>query len=282
MKRIYSVIVLVLLTSHAVFSQAANIINQSASDFTIELTETMVNASVSQNVYADAFIGKFLPSVPPHFAAGINTNVMALDISTFADAADELNIKIPDSAVLPFFTLDARIGGFFLPFDIGATFIKTPRVELFGMSTDYYTIGADIRYAVLEQTVLLPNISLGFGYYHTEGFFSAKAGSNSIELNQKMDILTFSAQISKQFLILTPFVGGRFTLVSAENTYEWDTALPANSGAGLYMPEFGDEYTVSLYGGLGVEIVFVTLTPGVTYDVFNNIVGGTFSARFQL
>ncbi len=282
MKKLCISIAIILISSQLVFSQVAATINKSASDFTVELTETIMNASVSQNVYADAFIGKFLPSIPPHFAAGINTNVMSLDISTLADAASELNIKIPDSAVLPFFTIDARIGGFFLPFDVGATFIKTPKVSLFGMSADYFTIGADIRYALLEQTVLLPNVSLGVAYYHSEGFFSAKSGSNSIEFAQNMNMLSISAQVSKDILIITPFVGGRFTLVDAENTYKWNTAVAGLNGAGVYMPEFGDKYSVNVYGGVGVNLVFVTITPGVTYDVMNEIVGGTISARFQL
>lgn len=101
------------------FTVAENGLN----DFCDDLADVIPNSQTQQNVYAEAWIGKLFPGF--HFGAGVNAGVSALDVSTLKDAALALGVDdvkdINDTLVFPTITVDARLGGIILPFDIGVT-----------------------------------------------------------------------------------------------------------------------------------------------------------------
>ncbi|MGP1459043.1 MAG: hypothetical protein ACTTKL_07015 [Treponema sp.] len=90
----------------------------------------------------DAYIGKLFPSVPAHFTAGISTAATFVDSSFIKDplailndamnsasSASGLNIgqtlNIPSKIPFPTVAASARIGGIFLPFDLGFFIFST-------------------------------------------------------------------------------------------------------------------------------------------------------------
>ena len=103
------------------FSAAAvDSISDGLDDFSKELGFSIPQAAVQQNVYAEAFIGKIFPAVPPHFAVGIDAGLTHLNTSGLAKAADKLRISgVKDDLYLPVFNADIRIGGVIFPFDVG-------------------------------------------------------------------------------------------------------------------------------------------------------------------
>ena len=170
--------------------------------------------------------------------------------------------KIPEKFIIPTASLDVRIGGFVLPFDFGLCAMMTNpsifKVKLddpesiydmsqainfnllgFNGSIDYLTIGGDIRYRFYEGSLVMPMISVGVGYTFTKGNF--KVGTSSEEkvkvgdtdygvqttsANMAMGFQTqvfyLQAQVSKNFGIVTPFIGGRALLSNTKTTYAWN------------------------------------------------------------
>jgi hypothetical protein len=189
------------------------------------------SASLGLN-WSDAYIGKFFPGAPPHFGAGLTVGFTTMKVSDLKSMSGSLgNSNIPfDMARLPLpaYTVEGRIGGFFLPFDIG---IKIGYLPLSGMGSsdmelDNFLAGGDIRYAVLDNAVL-PKISVGVGLNYLEGGFGVRAGGRPtyhyedgspggvnimfraprINMDWSTLSLDFKAQISKSFLIFTPYFG---------------------------------------------------------------------------
>lgn len=288
MKNFFMFLVAIILCCGTTLSAAPdeNKINQGLNQFIEDLAVTAPNTAINQNVYADAYIGKLIPSVPPHFAIGVNSAFAILDMSGLKTAANGMGLKldIPDKFTLPSFTLDARIGGLFLPFDIGLTFMKIPSTDLEGIKVDYLTWGADLRWALMQQSVIKPNISLGVGYYQSSGNIKTSSDKTNASISYKTNALAISAQVSKTFVIVTPFIGGRFVMSDADSSYDWSATVASitKSGNGAYTKEFGHLNQFNLYGGLSVNIFIVRLTPSVSYDFTNEIFTGSFSARIQL
>lgn len=199
-------------------------ISKGLNDFATELMYVIPETSTQQNVWADAFIGKVFPAFPPHLGGGITIGGTLLNAQGVKDSADailekvngivgdfksnaegqSLNMsglrfedmfdfgKLPAKIFLPTATVDLRVGGIFLPFDIGICAMMTnPNLTKIDLSNptsvlnangnlkfggkkyngtiDYLTLGGDLRFALLEGDLILPKISLGAGYYYTSG-----------------------------------------------------------------------------------------------------------------
>ncbi len=306
MKKIIIVSIFIVLTTAGAFAQSIisdkeKVINDAAVSFMEDFSASVINAATNQNVYADAYIGKVFPSIPPHFAVGINTSIAELKLGELSKATEEINgivtslnsalgenalgIKtLPASAILPFFTADARIGGLFLPFDLGVSVMKTPKLDFYGVKLDYFTFGADVRYAVLQENLILPNVSLGASYYYTKGSIAADQDVASFTFNNEMNIVALSAQVSKNFIIVTPFVGGRFAMAQAKNNFDWDVSVAGVgvNGTPTYNKDFAEITSTNVYAGLSFNILILKLTPSVSYDFNNQLLTGAFSIRAQL
>lgn len=220
--------------SQIVFTeQEKQSISKGLNDFATELMYVIPETSTQQNVWADAFIGKVFPAFPPHFGGGITIggtllnaegvklaadtmmtkvksitddfqeNVQSLGLSKInnIDYSNMFDIgKLPSKIFIPTATVDLRIGGLFLPFDIGVCAMMTnPNLTDIDLSNpssilsangnlkfggskyngtiDYLTVGGDLRYAILEGDLILPKISIGAGYYYTTGSIGFNAKS---------------------------------------------------------------------------------------------------------
>lgn len=235
-------------------------------------------AATQQNVWADAYIGKLFPSLPPHFGVGISLGGTKMDMTGLKDAATAFegmindfvpkddkglgldNIKdsvagsvdfgsIPDTFVMPTVSIDARIGGIFLPFDIGISAMMTNpslfSVDLsdpnsltsmsapmtfnafgFNGSADYLTLGIDVRYCVLDGGVILPKVSVGAGYNITKGSFGISSDKSGVDANMNLSfntqVIYVQAEVSKSIMIATVFGGARALVSNTSTSWAWN------------------------------------------------------------
>ena len=178
--------------------------------------------------WSSAYIGKLIPSVPPHFGVGAMFGVTTMSLPAVKDIAGYMGYELPFDAgkiPLPAYTVEARLGGLFLPFDLGVKFGYIPDTKLWGkkLNVDYLLVGADLRYALLDKKLpIIPKISIGVGLNYLKGGIGTTIGSaqeftygsdtlriDKPELNFKWDTVTldFKAQASISLLILTPYIG---------------------------------------------------------------------------
>ena len=106
--------------------------------------------------WSDAYIGE------SRFGVGVTMGLTTLSYGAFGSLLDYFNFGYADSDSLNRFytfayTAEGRLGGFPLPFDIG--------FKIGGFPGDYHYLltGADIRYALMQDSGTLPAISLGIG-----------------------------------------------------------------------------------------------------------------------
>lgn len=239
-------------------------------------------AATQQNVWADAYIGKLFPSLPPHFGVGISLGGTKMDMTGLKDAAtafegmindfvpdsgdssitDQLKGtvdfgSIPDIFVMPTVSIDARIGGIFLPFDIGISAMMTNpslfSVDLsdpnsltsmsapmnfnafgFNGSADYLTLGIDVRYCVLDGGVILPKVSVGAGYNITKGSFGISSDKSGVDANMNLSfntqVIYVQAEVSKSIMIATVFGGARALVSNTSTSWAWNINGTKNLG----------------------------------------------------
>lgn len=266
-------------------------INNGLDDFSDELGIAVPQAAVQQNVYADSFIGKIFPSVPPHFAVGFNTGLTHINTEGLAAVADNLGISdVKDNYYFPVMNADIRIGGLFLPFDIGFSFMKLNSLETsaFGsdITVDFFTVAADIRYALIKEGLIAPGISLGAGYSYNSGSFGIGNDDAEANVDYKVHTIYTALQISKAFNIpvvkigFTPFAGLRAVLSKYDNDYDWriknSVAVEAAKFAGIAYSGSGNNssdtfgnFQPQLYGGVGFNFMVMQLTGSVCADLRN-------------
>ncbi|MDR0410713.1 MAG: hypothetical protein LBH75_01905 [Treponema sp.] len=198
-------------------------LQKNVDSFSSELAMSLpFNASMGLN-WSDAYIGKFL-GVPPHFGVGVSGGFTSLNSVAFDDLLDNFGVSLPiGEMLLSSYVVEGRLGGFFLPFDVGVKFGILPQVD-FGdrLKIDHLLAGADIRFAVVEGNVILPRISVGVGFNFLKGALTAPL-DNGVSFNVDEKVLTLTqpeatfswetksidlkAQVSKSFLIITPYAG---------------------------------------------------------------------------
>jgi len=317
----------VLLTGTA-FADAIDDSTQKISDgmnsFASTLLVVVPQVMTQQNVWADAYIGKLFPALPPHFGGGLSIAGTQLDMSGFKAAATALSegynsaasfmgtsslpdFTIPDTFFLPTASLDIRLGGFFLPFDIGicammtnpslfSVNVKDPDSILtmsapldfsflgFDGSADYLMIGADVRYAVFEGNLVLPAVSVGIGYYFTKGAFSVNSNNDSASANMniafKTQVISLQAEVSKSFAIVTVYGGLRGILSDSTNNWAWDCTISGNKKSGegtvtadgattTYQDGKWDFSSIQpqIFAGVGFNFLTFQTTLGASYDL---------------
>lgn len=199
MKKILTFFLVLTTFSVPFFSQenSSEKINNALNKTLLTLIDTVPENTMLLSIEPDAHIGKFLPSVPPHFTAGLNITGTLTDTSNLSDSinvilsqmkesanteitgnklVDDILMKfsIPSKVPLPTCAVTGRIGGFVLPFDIGVFGVALIPHSLdflkfkdFSLNLNYMTLGADIRYAVFEGNILIPKVSVGAGYIYS-------------------------------------------------------------------------------------------------------------------
>jgi hypothetical protein len=247
MKRLLCVIA-ALLAAAGAFAQFDTFFEdfQSASeDFAADVANSLpFNASIGLN-WSDAYIGQLL-DVPPHFGVGVALGATTIPSDSVTSMLDTLDVTIPADisqylqygVPIPAYTVEGRIGGFFLPFDIGVKvgYIPPGTLESWGIPVDvnYLLVGADVRFSLLKEDVILPAVSVGAGYTFMHGSVAVPGvlggavtvqnfeipdgggGSTthtlgftdpSVNFEWNANVIDLKAQVSKSLLIFTPYLG---------------------------------------------------------------------------
>lgn len=323
-----------LLSAASAFASTADI-DKAFESLNGTLTEVVPETTIQLGVWSDAYIGKLFPSVPPHFGAGVSaggtfieTKALSNAIGTIiteinshaAGATTDFNFTVPDQIPLPSASVHVRIGGFILPFDIGvygAYFdLNTLKFEDFTGTVNYYTIGGDIRYAIMKGSTTLPKLSVGAGYIRTHlalsmtgaSTYSGTVGSTpasvtaNADTNTSFDLNTIfvQAQISKKFLILTPYAGVRAYVTSSKSHYDYSYSstyeiggvpqgnVPGGNGSSSRDYGTGDfnfdwnNIRPQLYAGLGLNLLFVNCTVGGSWNMRNNLLSANVNVCIKI
>lgn len=231
-----------LLIAVPVFSDIPGLgdLKETVGSFTDSLASSLpFNSTIGLN-WSDAYIGQLL-ALPPHFGIGITTGFTTMNFASLNGLLNMFQTPFPEQLnvggfSLPGYTIDARIGGFFLPFDIGVKFgflnfdpdlmnglLKT---DIPGLAMDYLLIGGDIRYALIKGKTIPFKLSVGGGFNYLKGGMSMPVpGTSNISftvpnenltlnvpqpklgLNWETKSLDFKAQASFKVLVITPYIG---------------------------------------------------------------------------
>ncbi|MGI5096347.1 hypothetical protein IZU27_05825 [Treponema socranskii] len=321
-----------LLSSASVFGASADI-GKSFESFTDKMTEVLPETTTQLGVWSDAYIGKLFPSAPPHFGLGVTvagTFIKTKEFSSVAEAivneingaaagaSKDFNFSIPNTIPFPAYSVNARLGGIVLPFDVGlyGSYLKinSLKFEDFTGTITYYSFGGDIRYAVMKGSTLLPKISVGAGYIYTHMALGVKGSSTydgmvgsipasvtaNTDMNTNFDLHTLfvQAQVSKKFFILTPYAGMRAYVTASKSHYDYAYAstyevggVPQGNvpnGSGGEAHDYNSKgfawgkIQPQLYAGLGLNIFFFDCTLGGCWNPRNNLWSANVSARFKL
>ncbi len=291
-----------LILTLSVFSNPSDSVakvSQGLEDFSIQLFDVIPNVAMQQGVWPEAWIGKVFPSVPPHFGVGISFGVARLPMEGLNNALSQLNAvagstgaslpSLGNNLVFPTITADARVGGIFLPFDLGVSFMRLPNMTFGNITFDYLTIGGSLRYAILQDKVLIPAVSVGMGFMYNKGFVQVKV-EDAAYVRSDFDTKTifFEAQVSKKILFLVPFLGFRGVIAESTNDWAWEYNVAFEGyqqgqvEKGTVNRGFKDSFRPQIFGGVGFTFPFVQTTLSASYDFVSTIWGATLSCRFKL
>ncbi|MDR2020762.1 MAG: hypothetical protein LBQ14_08370 [Treponema sp.] len=277
-KKVYLVLVILALAVSPAFTQTSVDIRNAYDAFTdlgMDVARGLTfNSTLGLN-WSDAYIGQILNKAPeklvnkpPHFGIGVMAGVTSISKDKVLDALKKAGIDSSDfddifAFALPAAAGELRLGGFFLPFDLGVKAGVLPSLDIGDMNLSYTFVGFDVRYALLkeESRGWKPNISVGAGFnYIREKFGGISVGSGpmtwtvpsgingttggivslsapSLDLDWSNMTLDLKAQVSKRLIyIFTPYLG-------LGGSFGWSTfGYGLNSNIG---------YTLSGGGGPG-------------------------------
>jgi len=241
MKRLLIVLVVLMVVAAGAFAYTFGEFQAAFQSFADGVASALpLEASVGLN-WSDAYIGQLIDA-PPHFGIGVTGGAATIPYKAIESAITTFGGSIPSTLSfltsfgipLPSYSVDVRIGGFILPFDIGVKFGYLPsgslsNVGINSFSADYLMVGGDVRYAILRDSGVSPGLSVGVGYTYMKGnigvpgvlngtinIASISAGGNTYDLQFSNPSLNFfwqtsvvdaKVQLSKTLFIITPFIG---------------------------------------------------------------------------
>jgi hypothetical protein len=300
-------------------------------DFSASLAKSLpLNSSLGLN-WSDAYIGQLL-GPPPHFGVGLSAGVSTMDFDAVNGLMEILGSGLPfdlGKMILPGYTSEVRVGGFILPFDAGIKVGILPDFTLSDISLDYTNVGGDIRYALLEGNPLLPVVSLGLGVNYLRGGISTTVPTGmsfsftegpggaphtlalsdaELGFSWETTALDLTAQVSKSFILVTPYLGLGVNYAWSKAGYAVKTDLtydgtPLTAGelaalksalstaglSGIDVDETGfssiinnDGLGLRLFGGLSFNIAVIRIDLTALYGLLSGDFGGTLGLRFQL
>ena len=263
MKRFFAIAIIALTAAGSIHSQTLEDFQTAFTDFTGKMAGSLAANSTIGSNWSDAYIGKF-----PHFGAGVTVGaafisadgvtplINAMGASALPPALKSLGVPIPAAVVtlklgIPFLPLDIGIKGGYIPQSLGNSLQSST-----GASVNYANVGIQLRYAILRQNLLLPNISVGASYNYMQGSITAPtaigAKNFTVATDQGLTTITasdpalalgwtshtfdFTTQVSKQFLFLVPYLGAGYTFGTSSVTGGVTSTM---SAPGYNSPTYG-------------------------------------------
>jgi len=239
MKRLLVVFALILLVAMGVSAQTLEEFEDSFELFAADVSSSLpITAAMTGLSWSPAHIGQF-----PHFGVGLSFGAMLVPYDSIKPVVDALGVSVPSEletygVPFPALAADARLGGFGIPFDVGFKFGMIPEQAKNYLSedvtTDYFLIGGDVRFRVVEGRAFIPTVSLGAGYTflrgtvgitdvgpseviditapmaaagYTTGTHELTIDSPDLAFNWDTHTISAKAQASWNLFILTPHLG---------------------------------------------------------------------------
>ncbi len=329
MKRSLAIAAIALTVAATAYTQTLEGFQTAFSNFTGAMADSLaLNSTIGSN-WSDAYVGKF-----PHLGVGATVGSAFIKADSATSLFDSiapgslpselksLGIPLPAAVAtfkigLPFIPLDIGVKGGFIPTSVGEN-LKTST----GVAVDYTNFGLQVRYALVKQNLLLPNVSIGASYNYLKGSISAPtnigaksftvatdqgsttitASDPALALGWTSNTVDFTAQVSKLLLFVVPYAGLGYTVGSSSVTGGVSSTMITNYPGGISAlnsqlasiggPEIDDQgftYTgksstpvLRLYGGLSLRIIVLDIDTQVIYVPATKALGASVTARVQL
>jgi len=237
MKRIVLISMMALAVAGA-WAQDLTIFQTGFTAFADALAPTLsYNATIGNN-WSDAYIGGF-----PHFGVGVAVGVTTVPVEPLDELFESMGLAtLPEALTtyglpIPAAALTVKIGGFILPFDLGLKGMILPdslktTLSDAGIAADYTLYGGNVRFAIVKENILLPDVSIGAGYNRLSGAivvpldiegqsFTFNDGTTDhtlavtdpdLALRWTTDSYDFTVQVSKNFLFIRPYAGVGYSI----------------------------------------------------------------------
>lgn len=316
MKRTLAIILSLSIMLSAASAATQTSLDQSFTSFANDVADFVPRASAGSNLWADAHIGNLLPlNGLPHLGAGFSASfaMIPTDFTSTFGSAFTTPVNTWESFPLPAISIDARVGGLILPFDIGAHIfaLNNFEKELWGLNIEIpscLAVGADLRFAILQEGVILPALSIGVGYTYSKGDFTISSRSmtdiasmisqNQAVVNYHMEyetaIYSATVQLSKKILLLTPFIGAK--AIAQSGTYKYAGAYNNIDGKSnsFNLTTLTKNFALddlqnsmanvkyNIFAGLGVDFLIIQTTVGVSYDLSDQSWAGSASIHLKI
>jgi hypothetical protein len=278
--------------------------------FVSDATGSLPFAAAAGLDWSDAYIGSIV-GVPPHFGLGVTAGATTLPKKAVQPLITALGGSLNSDLPLPSVGVNARVGGFLLPFDVGFKVGVVPGLTLGDYTVDYTNLGFDVRYAVFQGEPLLPDVSVGGGvdYFATkvkatygsgvsysDGSKTLTVGAPTATLDLSALVFEAKAQVSKSLLIITPYLGVSALVGSSTakasvssnidygtgNQAYWAQYVPGISSTGFSKDKSVANFGLKVYGGTSINMVVFKLDLQGLYSFLDQSYGGTLGLRFQL
>lgn len=256
---------------------------ESAKKFAEEAQKALPFATLSPLAWSDSYIGQVV-SRKPHFGAGISYGMTMANFSgvreLFHDFGAAAYMDIGGALMPPLYG-HVRIGGFFVPFDIGiVASIPLNSKPANGFLLEHQTFGADIRFALIRDDTKLPGVSLGIAYTQTSGSLLTEVSGSDIGIHWSGNAIELKAQISKTLQTFTPYFGGGGSFTWTRAGYEATGALTEKWG--MEPDDFANGVLFRIFGGVSMKIWVFRLDFNANLSIPNLEYGVILGARFQL
>lgn len=302
------------------YNAIKNNINNNFNIFSGNLVHGLIDSASFQNVWPNSYIGHFFPG--GHLGLGADFSVATFDASPLFDLTDALGMKdfrqnmkdnfyanVPDfldsKLIFPTVALNARLGGFILPFDIGLSFMSIDTKDM-ALSDDfnfkYSNVAGDVRYNLLNMG-LKPfklKTSAVLGIYHTEGDLNVSTeqgnarfnfNQTSLSLGAQADLKTIFFDIFGGLKVLTPLSASaelsaspnwsNITNTTGSEAAIINSILPKEIKKGHELNSFEYFHPV-IFGGVGFSIFLIKVGVGASYNLESENLGANFSLRLSI
>jgi opacity protein-like surface antigen len=238
------------------------------------------NSAIGLN-WSDAHIGQLSS---PNFGVGLSTGFTTMSFSPVIDLLGSFNLNLPfgDNATLmdiglplPGYTIDVRLGGVVLPFDIGLKFGFLPQDLLGNMFEDFnfgirqMLLGVDFRYSLINNRKIFPlRFSVGLGFNYLDGGINAGIPTNlsfsftdvddksftivSSEANAGLEWRTINTglkvQVSVPLKFLTPYAGAGVSYAWSQAGYRYKAGISIEDASGAPVALSAVEELLKEYG----------------------------------
>lgn len=299
MKRFLCILLVLSLCCTGIFALDFSLDQNQMSNLIGDYTEQLVYALPAEvsadNLWADAYIGQLI-AIPPHVAAGINLGASFMgNNDLFADLGEQFGIPFMSylpGAPVPAASWNLRVGGIILDFDIGVhglfARLDSTKDSLPG-SIQVNTFGADFRYCLITQKLIIPAVSIGIGYDHVHTTADMTMHSDLADLGfnfeTKAEIISGTAEASWNLLFVKIFAGGRAMMPLGDGITshaQFNATAQGQTASFDPIDAVNDKLSLHVFGGLGFRLFVIDTTLGATYDITNKNLGVSWSTRVQL